>query len=120
LRYLINGIEVGQSDILNYQFTDTGHFKVSYIATNTFNCEDTSTAEAFVFDEFQFVIPNVFTPNGDFINDEFKMQACGVYNYNIKVFTRFGEKVFESNSLHIDWDGTRKGKAVNSGTCFTP
>jgi gliding motility-associated-like protein len=117
-RYLINGIEVGQSDILNYQFTDTGHFKVSYIATNTFNCEDTSTAEVFVFDEFQFVIPNIFTPNGDFINDEFKMQACGVYDYNIKVFTRFGEKIFESNSLHLNWDGTRKGKAVNSGTYF--
>ena len=53
-RYLIDGKEVAQTDVLNYQFTDTGHFQVSYIAINGFGCEDTSMAEVFVFDEFQF------------------------------------------------------------------
>ncbi|MFT7086331.1 MAG: gliding motility-associated-like protein [Vicingaceae bacterium] len=117
-RYLINGQEVTQSEILTYQFTDTGHFQVAYIATNSFGCEDTSTAEIFVFDEFQFIVPNIFTPNGDNINDEFKVQACGVYDYEIKIFNRFGEKVFESNSLNINWDGRISGRLTNSGMYF--
>lgn len=117
-RYLINGQEVGQTDILTYQFSDTGHFQVTYIATNSFGCEDTSTAEVFVFDEFQFIVPNIFTPNGDFVNDKFKVQACGVYDYDIKIFNRFGEKVFESNSLNINWDGRISGKHSVSGVFY--
>lgn len=117
-RYLINGQEVAQTDILNYQFIDTGRFQVSYVAMNNFGCEDTSTAEVFVFDEFQFIVPNVFTPNGDFINDEFRVQACGVYDYDIQIFNRFGEKVFESNSLNINWDGRVSGKLAKSGVFF--
>ena len=117
-RYLINGQEVAQSDVLTYQFTDTGHFQVAYIATNSFGCEDTSTAEIFVFDEFQFIIPNIFTPNGDNINDVYKMQTCGVYDYEIEIFNRFGEKLFESNSLNINWDGRVSGRPLNSGVYF--
>ena len=117
-RYLINGQEVGQEDILTHQFTDTGHFQVAYIATNSFGCEDTSTAEVFVFDEFQFIVPNIFTPNGDFINDQFRVQACGVYDYEIKIFNRFAEKVFESNSLNINWDGRVSGKVAKSGMYY--
>ncbi|MDA9312352.1 PKD domain-containing protein [Vicingaceae bacterium] len=117
-RYLINGKEVAQNDFLTYQFADTGRFQVAYIATNSFGCEDTSTAEIFVFDEFQFIVPNIFTPNGDNINDEFKVQACGVFDYEIKIFNRFGEKLFESNSLNINWDGRISGKLATSSVYF--
>lgn len=117
-KYLINGVEVAQSDVLNYQFTDTGHFQVSYVATNSFGCDDTSSAEVFIFDEFEFIIPNVFTPNGDGINDQFKMQACGVYEYEIEIYNRYGESIFRSNSLNINWDGRVAGKLANSGMFF--
>lgn len=117
-RYLINGVEVAVADILNHQFTDTGSFVVDYIASNSFGCEDTSSAKIFIFDEFQFVIPNVFTPNGDNINDEFRMQSCGVYDFGIKIFNRFGEQVFKSNSLEINWDGRISGKKASEGTYF--
>lgn len=117
-RYLIDGNEVAQTDSITYQFTDTGRFTVTYIATNTFGCEDTSTAEIFVFDEFEFIVPNIFTPNGDNINDEFKVRACGVYDYEIQIFNRFGEKVFESNSLNINWDGRVAGRQSKSGVYY--
>jgi len=117
-RYLINGQEVSQSEMITYRFKDTGHFQVDYITTNTFGCEDTSTAQVFVFDEFQFIVPNVFTPNGDGINDKFKVEACGVYDYEIKIFNRFGEKVFESNDLNINWDGRVSGRVANAGVYF--
>ena len=117
-RYLLNGVEIGRDSVLNYQFSDTGRFQVSYVAINDLGCTDTSTADVFVFDEFEFIVPNVFTPNGDNINDEFKVRACGVYDYEIQIFNRFGEKVFESNSLNINWDGRVNGNQSNSGVYF--
>jgi gliding motility-associated-like protein len=91
---------------------------VSYIATNTFGCEDTSSVTVFVYDEFEFVIPNVFTPNGDRINDEFKMVACGVYDFELSIFNRFGVEVFKSKDLDISWDGRVNGKKANPGAYF--
>ena len=76
------------------------------------------SVEVFVFDEFQFVIPNVFTPNGDGVNDVFEMRACGVYDYDIKIYNRYGEPIFKSNSMNINWDGRVAGVPINSGVYY--
>ena len=53
-------------------------------------------------------LPNVFTPNNDSINDFFK--ALLPYRYvkdiNIKIFNRWGEKMFETTNPNIFWDGS--------------
>ncbi len=121
--YLSSAFEVHNErfiglDVLNYTFKDTGHFQISHIATNTFECKDTSQAEVFVYDEFEFIIPNIFTPNGDRINDEFAPLACGVYEYEVEIFNRYGTKVFSSNSLNISWDGRISGLKAHSGIYF--
>ncbi len=117
-KFLINGREIDTVKFLNYQFQDTGHFTIDYIAFNEFGCSDTSSTEVFIFDEFEFLIPNVFSPNNDGINESFKIRACGVYDYNISIFNRFGEEVFKSNSLNINWDGTVSGRNANSGIYY--
>jgi len=109
---------VSSDSVLNYTFSDTGTYKVDYVATNEFNCDDTSSQTVLVFDEFEFIIPNVFSPNGDGINDRFEMRACGVYEYELTIFDRYGLEVFRSNSLNINWDGRVDGKTANSGVYF--
>ncbi len=52
------------------------------------------------------VIPNVFTPNGDGINDYFEVETDGITVYDFTVFTRTGAQIFNSNSPRIFWDGT--------------
>lgn len=116
--YLINGVEVDTNSIFNFQFRDTGRHVIDYVVFNEFGCSDTSSAEVFVFDEFEFIIPNVFTPNEDGLNDNFAMRSCGVYEYEIMIFNRYGDKVFESNSLNINWDGRISGRAAKSGVYF--
>jgi gliding motility-associated-like protein len=111
-------VEVAQTDLLNYQFKDTGHFQVDYIVINSFGCNDTASAEVFIFDEFEFIIPNIFSPNGDGINETFEMRACGVYEFEISIFNRSGEKVFKSNSMNINWDGRIGGKKASSGVYY--
>jgi gliding motility-associated-like protein len=72
-------------------------------------------------------IPNAFTPDGDGINDEFRVFACkGVRRVNsAQVFDRWGNKVFDNgtgtgiapdcNGGTILWDGTQGGNRLNQG-----
>ena len=55
-----------------------------------------------------FIFPNGFTPNGDLINDEFQpVIECGaeVEFYQLIIFNRWGQKVFQTNDPSIGWDG---------------
>ncbi len=56
---------------------------------------------------FTIQVPNAFSPNGDAYNNEFGVYTNydAVYRFNIMVFNRYGEKVFESHSLDEKWDG---------------
>jgi gliding motility-associated-like protein len=62
-------------------------------------------------------IPNVFTPNGDNLNDSFKISgiACGV-NTSMQIFNRWGQLVFETDKpFDVFWDGYVGGKAAPDG-----
>ena len=57
-------------------------------------------------DDCDIYIPNVFSPNGDNINDVFSPHIiCELENYNIKIFDRWGGKVFETTDINKGWDG---------------
>jgi len=61
-------------------------------------------------------IPNIFTPNGDGVNDYFEFVICNVLQLNI--YSRWGNKVFESK-YHFSWDGrTTSGEPCNAGTYY--
>ena len=50
--------------------------------------------------------PNVFTPNGDGINDKFEIPfTVGIENYYLEIFNRWGQLIFKSNTIHEQWDG---------------
>lgn len=62
-----------------------------------------------------YAIPNVFTPNGDEINDVFKVYHVdtGITVSSLRVFNRWGQKVFETSNNN-PWDGTYKGEPAQS------
>lgn len=60
-------------------------------------------------------LPNVFTPNGDGINDEFKLidsKAQCANLFSITVFNRWGQKVYENNRVSFSWDGGKSPDGV--------
>ena len=56
-------------------------------------------------------LPNAFSPNDDGRNDTFRAYlACQPNSFRLSVFSRWGEKVFESNNPGVGWDGRVKGE----------
>lgn len=65
------------------------------------------------------VIPNAFSPNGDGINDRWRIQYLESYpGATVDVYDRYGGLVFSSIEYAVDWDGTRNGKALPIGTYY--
>ncbi|MCB0519504.1 MAG: gliding motility-associated C-terminal domain-containing protein [Lewinellaceae bacterium] len=61
-------------------------------------------------------VPNVFSPNGDGINDLFQgFPGCEILNYRLLVFDRWGSLLFESFQPSSGWDGNFKGKKMDIG-----
>lgn len=64
------------------------------------------------------IIPNVFSPNGDGLNDLFK--AIGNFTkLDVKIYNRYGELIYNSVQLNEGWNGrTTAGKQCKEGTYF--
>jgi gliding motility-associated-like protein len=86
---------------------DSTTFTVVY--TDQAGCEATDFINITVLNDQSLYIPNAFSPNGDGKNDELKIYARFVKEFNWSVFNRWGEKVFETNDINFGWDGRYKG-----------
>lgn len=60
-------------------------------------------------------VPNAFTPNGDGVNDIFYIYTAGAKEVDFSVFNRWGEKIFQSYSIDIGWDGYYRNELMNPG-----
>jgi gliding motility-associated-like protein len=61
------------------------------------------------------VIPNAFSPNDDGVNDKMCFRGEWIREFHIAIFSRWGEKVFETNDINECWDGRYDGKKCQSG-----
>ena len=90
-------------------------FTVNAVDANGCKASDTVTVQ--VNSSTDIFIPNAFTPNGDGVNDLFKIfgDLGNVYFMDVAIFDRWGEKVFESNNPNFEWDGIYKGEPAPQG-----
>ena len=89
-----------------------------YSVTVTNACGTASAAITVTKGVCDIYFPTAFTPNGDGKNDYFKILSNAAFEkYDLSVYNRFGQKIFESTNPSIGWDGTYKGEMLN-GTTF--
>ena len=61
-------------------------------------------------------VPTGFTPDGDGLNDTWNIPALGAFtNFDLSVFNRYGQLVFQTKNINIPWDGKYKGLPQPSG-----
>ena len=62
--------------------------------------------------EDNILIPNAFTPNGDLLNEKFRIidELNIVQDFELNIFNRWGQKVFYTQDKKESWDGYFKGQ----------
>lgn len=99
-----------------HRYLNEGKYDVTLTVTTPDGCVKQETQIIEVEDIYELYIPNSFTPNGDNLNEYFKIYGTGVEEYEIKIYNRWGAQVFKSNNLEKPWDGTFNGEKVPQGT----
>lgn len=109
--YLWQDNSTGSTFIVNQQGT--------FWVTSTNNCGAKTDSITINFQDCncKIYIPNSFTPDNNGLNDTFYPQTdCSFRDYQLLIFNRWGEVIFESNDPYIRWDGAYKNEIVAVGT----
>jgi gliding motility-associated-like protein len=93
-----NGVEI------SHVYADTGLYEVSFVVINSEGCIDSISRKVLVVKEV--IIPNVFSPNGDGINDVFEIKYLGFFETpELRIFNRWGNQIYMSDNYKSDWNG---------------
>jgi len=103
-----------------FQGTNDG-YTITLIASTSMGCMDSTSFTMSANLGAVYYIPNTFTPDGDKYNQTFKpvfSTGISTEQYEMLIFNRWGEIMFESNNIYIGWDGSYgvEGLDCPSGT----
>ena len=95
-----------------------GQYPVSLTVYTEYGCVDSVTHQINVVPDVLVFAPNTFTPNGDEYNQQWKVSFTGIdiYDFELLIFNRWGEVIWESHDPSVSWDGTYNGEIVQNGT----
>jgi gliding motility-associated-like protein len=111
-----NGVSTQQDPSSTY--TTPGTYTVMLVASNG-SCVDSVSTIIIVDAETSITIPNVFSPNGDGVNDGFFIKSTGMESLTCDIFNRWGQLVYRISSPGQRWDGTlNNGSLATDGTYF--
>jgi gliding motility-associated-like protein len=104
--YILSNGEVINKCNFSYQFLQVGTYTITQLVENEFGCIDSISKTIIIKPAYRLYIPNSFTPNFDLLNDEFRVYGEEIVEFNMQIFNRFGQKVYESYDINSGWDGT--------------
>jgi gliding motility-associated-like protein len=124
--WFVNGAAENTNRHWTTMLNPSGEYEIELITYNNLKeCADTIVKKVIVFDSAQIIIPNIFTPNGDDINDYFSVTTFGVTKIRYQLFNRYnqlfaeGEVTLSSeNSKTVLWDGTSNGTQAKPDVYF--
>ncbi len=88
-----------------HNYMEDGEYEVLLVVQTNHGCTDSTTKMVTIKPDFTFYIPNVFTPDGDGINDFFQGFGTNIAEYLMYVFNRWGEQLYETDDYNKPWDG---------------
>jgi gliding motility-associated-like protein len=111
--WTIDGEAAGNGQQLPAIINDPGKHNVVLNALTQYGCGSKTTYDVAVQGDVAFV-PNVFTPNDDNLNAEFQVLGVERSTWDLKVFNRWGEPVFEQR----DYKNTWRANGVATGVYY--
>ncbi|MFL5773287.1 MAG: PKD domain-containing protein, partial [Flavisolibacter sp.] len=124
---------VNDSSVVDFRWTPSGDFpdpdilrptiaalhnqQYTLTATGQGNCSATSSLTVRILKPV--AVPNSFSPNGDGINDTWKIPNLADYpGCNVEVYNRYGQMVYKSFGYSNPWDGKYNGSVLPFGTYY--
>ncbi|MEZ4772364.1 MAG: PKD domain-containing protein [Bacteroidia bacterium] len=99
-----------------HEYQYPGKYEVSVVLTDINGCEITLVDVVEVKKIVNISVPSAFSPNGDGINDIFRVGHYNLSQFSIQIFNRWGQMVFESNNPDFEWNGNSlSGQRVQEG-----
>ncbi len=108
---------VWQDGFLGQQYTVTFP-GVYWVTADVQGCVNSDTILIVLDCPSNLWFPNCFTPNADGVNDKFKPEYENIFQYQLYVFNRWGQLIYDSNNIDEGWDGTIKGRKCPFGVYF--
>jgi gliding motility-associated-like protein len=96
-------------DTVVHQYQSTGTFNACLIAYNQFECADTTCQDVQSLINPLLDVPNAFTPGRFGENSIIMVKGFGIVTMNWKIYNRYGQLVFQTNTPYQGWDGTFNG-----------
>lgn len=104
---------------LDYTFEQEGTYYVRFVGSNSDgSCESVGETYTVSIGASDLRIPNAFSPNGDGVNDEWKVAYRSLLNFRCTIFDRYGNEITSFSDPNLGWDGKYKGKYVKPGVYF--
>ena len=106
---------------------DPGAYRIVHSVSNNYcpcadqvdpDCQQDSVEILVNVSESQLLVPNVFTPNGDGQNDEFRVVYRSLREFHCWVYNRWGKLVYEWDDPAKGWDGTINGRPAAEGAYY--
>lgn len=94
-----------------------GNYRVNLHVTDQNGCVDSVAKIIQVISDVIIYAPNTFTPDGDEFNQTWFLHIDGIdiQEFNLQIYNRWGEVIWESNDPKAAWDGTYQGMIVPNG-----
>lgn len=107
----------------NHVYYQNGNYYVTLYVNNNLGCMDSVIqfiSINTVTTEISTLIPTVISPNGDGLNDVWKLDFLALLypNAHVEIFNEWGQQLFTSDGYAVPWDGTYKGENVPDGNYF--
>jgi gliding motility-associated-like protein len=94
----------------SHLYKKTGTFKTCLVAEGFENCNDTICKDISALVVPRIDVPTAFTPNKDGVNDVLFVKGAAVQYMDFAIYNRWGQLVFQTNTMETGWDGTFNGK----------
>lgn len=100
-----------------HTYPTSGQYNITLIAINTTNgCVDTLLKTVNIVGNNSMFVPTTFTPNGDGINDVFRVRGDNFTVKEMLIFDQWGTMIYRSDAAKPTWDGSVNGTITQNGT----
>lgn len=108
---------VGPSALITYLEGQVGTYPITLMVTTAEGCSDSITLEIQIVPDIILYVPNTFTPDDNEHNQNWSIYIDGIdfENFQLVLYNRWGELIWETKDAFASWDGTYDGRKVQDG-----